>query len=329
MKPEARNPNRLTTRREPGASGRACGIRFPRFGFASHFVFETRVYWSAASSSLFPSWKNLVSIIAINIITWKILNALRITSIGLLILPTCDSGMAQSGARTFQSTEKQTSLLELYTSEGCSSCPPAETWLSRLKNDPALWKDFVPVAFHVDYWDYLGWRDPWAAKSFSERQRAIAESWKAASVYTPGFVLNGKEWRAWSGHSTLATLRKEPVGMLKITSTDSEHWQVSFAPSNGKPQRYEVFAALLGSGLSSDVKAGENKGRRLNHDFVVLALEKKTLSLRENQLQGEFVLSSKGKTRNGRLALAAWVSRAGHLEPLQAIGGWLDKPTGR
>src|SRR3989454_6981340 len=73
---------------------------------------------------------------------------------------------AQSTPPTFQSSERQTAVIELYTSEGCSSCPPAETWLSRLKESPGLWKNFVPLAFHVDYWDYLGWRDPWASKSF-------------------------------------------------------------------------------------------------------------------------------------------------------------------
>jgi hypothetical protein len=85
---------------------------------------------------------------------------------------------------TFQSSETQTSLLELYTSEGCSSCPPAESWLSRLKESPGLWKDFVPVAFHVDYWNYLGWRDPWSTKAFTDRQHAYARTWRSDSVYT-------------------------------------------------------------------------------------------------------------------------------------------------
>src|SRR4051794_21790628 len=68
----------------------------------------------------------------------------------------------------FESQERQTTFLELYTSEGCSSCPPAEAWLNQLSKSPVLWKDFVPTAFHVDYWDHLGWRDRWAAKEFSE-----------------------------------------------------------------------------------------------------------------------------------------------------------------
>ena len=250
-------------------------------------------------------------------------------STGLWLLCVCQRGVAQSAAVTFQSAETKTALLELYTSEGCSSCPPAETRLSRLKVDPALWRDVVPVAFHVDYWDHLGWHDPWSAKVFSDRQRSLAESWNAPSVYTPGFVLNGKEWRDWSGFRTLPPLRKEKAGVLKVSSTNSPCWQVSFVPAAGLQQRYEVFAALLGSGLSSDVKAGENKGRKLTHDFVALSFEKKTLSLIDNHLQGEFVLSPKGKTKDDRLALAVWVTRAGRLEPLQATGGWLEKSKDR
>jgi len=90
----------------------------------------------------------------------------------------------------FQSSGNKTALLELFTSEGCSSCPPAETWLSGLKSAPGLWKEFVPVSFHVDYWDHLGWKDAWGTKAFSDRQRAYARNWQTDSIYTPGFVLD-------------------------------------------------------------------------------------------------------------------------------------------
>src|SRR3954471_14035949 len=93
----------------------------------------------------------------------------------------------------FESKPAQTHLIELFTSEGCSSCPPAEAWLSKLKSDPGLWKAFVPLAFHVDYWDRLGWRDPFASKEWTARQYRYAANWKGESVYTPGFVLDGVE----------------------------------------------------------------------------------------------------------------------------------------
>ena len=77
-------------------------------------------------------------------------------------------------AQTFESNNEQVSLIELYTSEGCSSCPPAERWLSKLADDESLWSHFVPLAFHVDYWDYIGWKDPYASKEYSQRQRRYA-----------------------------------------------------------------------------------------------------------------------------------------------------------
>src|SRR5437867_7110380 len=107
----------------------------------------------------------------------------------------------RAGERVFESGPQKVRLLELFTSQGCSSCPPAEAWLSQLKSNPRLWKNFVPLAFHVDYWDRLGWRDPFAAKEWTARQYQYSANWKSESVYTPGFVLRseerrvGKEWR--------------------------------------------------------------------------------------------------------------------------------------
>jgi len=152
---------------------------------------------------------------------------------------------AQSEPVTFQSGAEQTALLELYTSEGCSSCPPAEAWLSRQRESPGLWRDFVPLAFHVDYWDYLGWRDPWSAREFSARQRAYAASWHGESVHTPCFVLNGTEWPGWRGRSAAPKSSGLNPGVLSVRSTDSNHWQVVFAPSRADAAKYEVHAALL------------------------------------------------------------------------------------
>jgi len=233
---------------------------------------------------------------------------------------------AQNTPLTFQSSGKQTALIELYTSEGCSSCPPAETWLSRLKESPGLWKDFVPLAFHVDYWDYLGWRDPWASKSFSDRQRFYAKQWRNDAIYTPGFVLNGKEWRDWSGRRDGPKSAGVKAGVLTVSSSDTNRWQVSFAPANVGGVSYEVHAALLAGGLNSDVKAGENRGRLLSHDFVVLTFVKVSLVRSGDVAQGEFVLNKRRNAAESDLALAAWITPAGRLEPLQATGGWLARP---
>jgi len=232
---------------------------------------------------------------------------------------------AQTQSVIFQSREDQTSLLELYTSEGCSSCPPAESWLSGLKGAPGLWNKFVPLAFHVDYWDYLGWRDPWASKAFSDRQRAYAELWRGDSIYTPGLVLNGQEWRSWFRQKDGPPVPGKKSGVLKVSSADREHWQVSFSPAGPGAGDYDVHAALLGNDLISDVKAGENRGRRLSHDFVVVALTTSSLKKDGDGAGGEFRFELSKESKAKRLALAVWVTRPGRLEPLQAVGGWLPE----
>src|SRR5210317_1284191 len=115
---------------------------------------------------------------------------------GLLCLGLIGLFEAQAeSSLNFSSGDRRVTLLELYTSQGCSSCPPAESWLNRFTDDDRLWKQVVPVAFHVDYWDYLGWRDPYALPQYSDRQRRYRSKGKVSAVYTPGFVVNGGEWK--------------------------------------------------------------------------------------------------------------------------------------
>jgi hypothetical protein len=211
-------------------------------------------------------------------------------------------------------------LLELYTSEGCSSCPPAEEWLSHLKNHPGLWKDFVPVAFHVDYWDHLGWRDPFASKQWTERQSRYAAVWHNSSVYTPGFVLNGREWRAWS--DGISSPNETKTGVLRATSNDDKDWVVEFEPVNKDNLDYDAHAVLLGCGISSKVRAGENSGRNLQHDFVALACVNATMQFAGGKLKAR--LTTKGLVNtSSRKAIALWVTRRDQLEPIQATGNWL------
>ena len=241
-----------------------------------------------------------------------------------LTMTTVASARAQYTGLRFQSSETQTSLLELYTSEGCSSCPPAENWLSKLKRSPRLWKDFAPLALHVDYWDYLGWRDPWSAKQFSDRQRTYALQWSTDNIYTPGFVLDGQEWHNWSGRSDGPSANRKSTGVLTVNSTDTNHWAVTFAPTKAANGPYTIHAALLASGLISNVKAGENRGRRLEHDFVVLSLSQGALTYEAGIAQGNFIFAKRPGDASSQLALTAWVTLAGQLEPIQATGGWLE-----
>jgi hypothetical protein len=227
------------------------------------------------------------------------------------------TGSVSAGEIVLESKPTRAHLIELYTSEGCSSCPPAEEWMNGLKNHPRLWQDIVPIAFHVDYWDHLGWRDPFASKKWTERQADYSVRWKKESVYTPAFVLDGNEWH----NGPLPPPLTDTPGVLKIVVT-GDKVNATYKPSGGTATgRYEIHLARLGFSMTSDVTAGENSGKKLAHDFVVLGLTNETLKAGAKDLQ--LPASTAPAAPNSRSALVAWVTQAGNIEPLQAVGGWL------
>jgi len=227
------------------------------------------------------------------------------------------TAFAQAAELKFESGPARTHLLELYTSEGCSSCPPAEAWLSKLKDEPRLWREIVPIAFHVDYWDRLGWRDPFASKLWTARQYEYSARWKSTSVYTPGFVLNGREWR----NSGVPAASTDQPGVLKLTVADGDVVTADFAQSGKEARKFDLHVARLGSELQINVKAGENSGRKLLHDFVVLSLAKEPMSASTKQMR--LPPSNAPQASAAREAIAAWITESGQLEPIQAVGGWL------
>ncbi len=234
----------------------------------------------------------------------------------LIVCLTSLVASARAADLTFESGPTRTHLLELYTSEGCSSCPPAEAWLSKLKDNPRLWQDFVPLAFHVDYWDRLGWRDPFASKQWTARQYEYSARWKSSSVYTPGFVLDGREWR----NSGVPSPSNESPGALKLFVANGESVSAVFKPANGESKPLDLHVARLGFGLNINVKAGENSGRKLLHDFVVLSLETMKMSGGKAELRATHAAK---EDANSRSAIVAWVTEPGQIEPIQAVGGWV------
>jgi hypothetical protein len=194
--------------------------------------------------------------------------------IGLLVFST--QAYAECAA---SSGEKRTSLLELYTSEGCSSCPPADKWLSQLEQNGFKPAQVVPLAFHVDYWDYIGWKDVFAKAEFSERQRRAARLQNSNTVYTPQFMLNGADFRGWFRGSRLkdqVTKNHHEIAtaeiILKLSNPKIEHPRlattIKLSPIiQGKD--HDLYIAIYENGLKTAVKAGENKGRELMHDYVV------------------------------------------------------------
>jgi len=220
-----------------------------------------------------------------------------------------------------ESGERKVALLELYTSEGCSSCPPADRWFSTLNGDPRLWREVVPVAFHVDYWDYIGWKDRFASPLYGERQRQLAREGSVRTVYTPGLVVNGEEWRGWFSRPQLRVEPGPRVGRLRL-EVEGERVRLDFLPAIGGLATLDAHVALLGFDIETEVEAGENDGRRLQHDFVVLGYHRAAMRREDEGYRVALALPTP-VAASTRRALAAWINVAGSLRPLQAVGGWL------
>jgi hypothetical protein len=232
------------------------------------------------------------------------------------------TGTAAAETLTLESPVEQVATLELYTSHGCNSCPPADAWLRGLTAHPALWRELVPLSFHVDYWDRLGWPDRFARAEFSRRQRDYQRSGGIGTVYTPGFVLNGREWRGWFRRVEPEFVAGPPVGRLAITVTAGKTARMTFRPQ-GEYDSLQAHFAVLGFGLSSPIGGGENAGKNLQEDFVVLGLTQGAAVAGAAVMEWSLPWPRLKDGPASRRAIAAWVSAPGDPRPRQAVGGWL------
>ena len=231
----------------------------------------------------------------------------------VLLIALLQPAGALAGKLAFNSGTHQVTLLELYTSQGCSSCPPAERWLNELVEDEDLWSGIVPLAFHVDYWDYLGWRDKYAHPENGERQGAYARMGKARGVYTPGMFVNGREWRGWILRVNPHASDKVP-GNLSVRVEDN---QVA-ATFEAETRPYELHVALLGFDIQTNVERGENRNSTLRQDFVVLEHES------HPSINGHwYVPLPRAELTADHYGIAVWVSTPDNPAPVQATGGWL------
>lgn len=166
-----------------------------------------------------------------------------------------------------QSSADRPHLIELYTSEGCSSCPPAERWLSTLRDQPRL----APLEFHVDYWDTKDWRDPYSDARYTARQKALAKHGSRDLVYTPQVAVDGRIWKNWpKGKPPEPSETSAPS--LKIEILQKSPLQVRIETvADAAAGENHVFVALTEDGLSNAVNGGENRGATLTHDHVVRA----------------------------------------------------------
>ena len=210
---------------------------------------------------------------------------MRLVAATIALMTLTSTGVSATQACRAVSPPYTVALIELYTSQGCSSCPPADDWLSRLQTRESE-PHAVPLALHVGYWDYIGWKDPFARHEFNDRQRALARHGSSSSVYTPEVFLGGSELADW-GHADRFTAALKAVN-ARAARADIDlqaHWippaagdrgeqrlavQVRWSAeaSAGKP---ELLLAVKRSGYMTDVRAGENSGTRLRNDHVVRA----------------------------------------------------------
>lgn len=210
-------------------------------------------------------------------------------------------------------------LLELYTSEGCSSCPPADKWLGGLKQDTSK---FTPLAFHVDYWDYIGWKDRFSKAEYSDRQRKTAAFGGAGFVYTPQFVMNGRDFKGWDNSRLNEAVEKSQniasranLTLNTVTETNGDITLKASAqavkPSDAK--NTDVFIALYENKLVSQVKAGENSGSTLKHDYVVREFFGAYQISNQNEFSKNFTLKPEWKGRDAGAVIFVQNSQTGEI----------------
>jgi hypothetical protein len=205
------------------------------------------------------------------------LRSFAILATGAAVCGPVSGFAATCSARSGQETM---ALVELYTSEGCDSCPPADRWLMSSFKPGATGAKAVALAFHVDYWDRLGWKDRFASAAYTERQYDVTRTGGARFAYTPQVVIQGKDYSNWGGTgvpAALAAINARParasisVDAAPQPGAIAVHAVVGVA-SPAERKDAVLLLALTEDALVSDVKAGENAGVRLTHDHVVRVL---------------------------------------------------------
>ncbi|MBQ4832065.1 DUF1223 domain-containing protein [Pseudoalteromonas sp. MMG010] len=224
-------------------------------------------------------------------------------------------------AKTISSTSNHTTFLELYTSEGCSSCPPAEKWLSTFTHHKTLWKDIIPINFHVTYWDYLGWKDPFSNAEFSKRQRIYNALGKSNLVATPGFVIDGRGWQGWFYNKALPVTSSPYKGNLHASINDNTI-ALSYDAAT-VDQKLVAHVALLGFDVHTKVHTGENAGRTLKHDFVVIDYLQSDMQTNGNMAFTHLKQPQVDNIATSKQAWVFWLSTQNDPTALQVAGGWL------
>ena len=247
---------------------------------------------------------------------------IRLLPLFFLLLLSLRSAADTPRLLTAVSPANRVALFELYTSEGCSSCPPADKFMSRLKHSGISDQQLIPLSFHVTYWDYIGWKDRFGNSQYEDRQRKQAMLNKSRTVYTPQFMMNGKDFRRHGSfdneivriNSIAAEYQLELSASL---NTDAIDVVLNTVSSMDNSNEAVVYIAFYEHGLSSEVTDGENEGRHLYHDYVVRELKGPYVIKRHAAEVKASFASSNYKTENS--GIVAFIQKPLSSEVLQAV----------
>jgi hypothetical protein len=263
---------------------------------------------------------------------------LSLLALALAVL-SARGGVGQAGRSSQPAAADRVAVVELFTSQGCSSCPPADRLLSKLAHDAKYQGKVIPLSFHVDYWNSIGWTDPFSSSRWSQRQQAYAgRVFHSNRIYTPQVVVNGRSECVGNSEGEVLgrindALAAEPAGQVSLAldpPTPDGHLRVKVGAKLARAVgsgNLDLWVAIYQSNLSTEVKAGENASRLLRNDRVVRRLEKAfTLpATAGSEKSGEVVLGIDKRWKTDDLGVAAFLQDPTTL----AIQGAAAREVGR
>lgn len=217
-------------------------------------------------------------------------------------------------AQSSQPQKQRPVLIELFTSEGCSDCPPADNILTALAHRPPQDVTIIPLAFHVTYWDHLGWQDRFSAERYTERQQQYRDLLRVENIYTPQTVIDGRYETVGNNGSKVLTLIRRAVDAPKPVALElSSNGDTISISATGANSSAKVLLAITEDDLTTEVKAGENRSRTLHEDAVVRSLES-VGKLKDGAFSRTVALKLKPEWQRSKLHAVAFVQdNNGHV----------------
>lgn len=248
---------------------------------------------------------------------------MRITTLlALFALAAIESAGTAAQAPVTARDQRVPVIVELFTSEGCSSCPPADKVLSQLiATQPVDGALIIGLSEHVDYWDRLGWKDPFSDARYTRRQNDYATHGTADNIYTPQMVVDGETAFVGSDRAAaLAAVRKattRPKRVVHLTWQSAGQLDIEIAAGNDRSAS-RVFLAVIEDGLANKVTRGENSGHTLPHDAVVRRLVELGQTTKEGAYHATIPVALDATWQRAATRVVVWTQRPG--EAVSAVG---------